>query len=83
MLNENLLYKDKPNSKDIDNKTLSDFANRMREYQDIASDFFGGCSETKGGCLRAAHGFAILRWADGAVELRPGEEQSQWPVVAG
>jgi hypothetical protein len=53
------------------------------EYQDIASDFFGGCSETKGVCLRAAHGFAILRWADGAVELRPGEEQSQWPVVAG
>ena len=53
------------------------------EYQDNASDFLGGCSATKEVCHRAAHGSWILRWAEGAVELRRGEEQSREPVVAG
>ncbi len=46
------------------------------EYQDYASGFFEFCAETKEVRPRAAHGFAILRWAEGAVELRRGEEQS-------
>jgi hypothetical protein len=46
------------------------------EYQNNASDFFGFCAETKEARRRVAHGFSILRWAEGAVKLRRGEEQS-------
>ena len=44
---------------------------RMKvEYQNNASDFFGGYSMTREGRRRVAHGFSILRWAEGAVRLR-------------
>ena len=46
------------------------------EYQNIAIYFFGFCAVTKEARRRVAHGFSILRWAEGAVTLRRGEEQS-------
>ena len=53
------------------------------EYQDSARDFLGWCLLTRGERSRAAHGFSILRWAEGAFKPTKGEGQSHQPVVAG